>query len=45
MRLANEENIRLTPKASSSIGRALVSKTSGCGFKSCLACLKKTTPL
>ena len=25
-------------KASSSIGRALVSKTSGCGFKSCLAC-------
>jgi preprotein translocase subunit SecE len=25
-------------KASSSIGRALVSKTSGCGFNSCLAC-------
>ena len=31
-------------KASGSIGRALVSKTSGCGFESCLAC-KQITPL
>jgi preprotein translocase subunit SecE len=29
-------------KASSSIGRALVSKTSGCGFNSCLACRHNT---
>jgi hypothetical protein len=32
----------LTMKASSSIGRAFVSKTNGCGFKSCLACMKAT---
>jgi preprotein translocase subunit SecE len=31
-------------KASSSIGRAFVSKTNGCGFKSCLAC-RQATPL
>ena len=27
-------------QASSSIGRASVSKTEGCGFDSCLACLQ-----
>jgi hypothetical protein len=31
-------------QASSSIGRATVSKTVGCGFDSCLACLDKGTP-
>ena len=31
-------------QASSSIGRATVSKTVGCGFNSCLACLDARTP-
>ncbi len=35
----------LHSQASSSIGRATVSKTVGCGFDSCLACLIITTPL
>ncbi len=31
--------LQLNIQASSSIGRAAVSKTAGCGFDSCLACL------